>query len=77
MDNEILEIDGTIRFKAKKGFTVYEFHRLGKDEDILSETVEYFKYDSRKKAKGKSAWILLKDLHEWIEMLNRMEYEPF
>jgi hypothetical protein len=77
MDNEILKIDETIRFKAKKGFTVHEFHRLGKEEEFLSETVEYFKYDTRKKAKGKSSWILLKDLQGWIDMLNGMDYEQF
>lgn len=77
MDNEILKIDETIRFKAKKGFIVYEFHRLGKEEDYLSDTVELFKYDRRKSSKGKSSWILLKELESWIDMLKRTDYEQF
>jgi hypothetical protein len=70
MEKNLMEIGETISFKQPNGFVVYEFLRLGfGGKSYLSDNVELKKYDSRKKIKGSGSWILLKNLPEWIEML--------
>lgn len=71
MEKDLLEIGETSLFKEPKGFIVYEFTRLGRKEKYMSDNVEYRRYDSRKKDKGKSAWILIGNLPEWYKMLEQ------
>lgn len=75
MSEDLIKIDETFIYKAKKGFLVYEFFRLGKEESYMEDNVEVFKYDSRQKSKGKKSLILVKDMPSWIKMVEEMGFE--
>jgi hypothetical protein len=61
--------------KKVKGTRVVEFSRHP-DKEILDNIVEVKTYDSRKNSKAETSWIILKDLHSFMNMyLRDGEYE--
>ena len=75
MEMDIIEIDQTIIYKSPKGYMIYEFFRLGKEEDFMSDNVLIYRYDSRKKSKPRPSMILVKDLPTWINDLVKDGFE--
>lgn len=71
--NLTLEKGISIILKKTKGNSVIEFKRH--DDPVLDNIVEMWKYDSKKKNKGKSTWIILKDLPGFVDFyLNSCGY---
>jgi hypothetical protein len=69
-----LEYGSSIILKKKKGNKVIEFSRH--NDKILDNIVEMWKYDGKKSNKGKSTWLILKDLPVFLETyMNTGEYE--
>ena len=62
----VLEYSQTLKLSNKDGFTVLEFTRHP-DKD-LDNIIEFWKYDKRKKDKGKSSWIIEKDLKNLLNV---------
>ncbi len=56
----VLDYGITIIMAKPSGFTVMEVSRH--PDPILDNIVEVWSYDKRKKSKGDSGWIVLKDL---------------
>lgn len=56
----VLEYSQTLKLSKQGGFTILEFSRHP-DKD-LDNIIEFWKYDKRKKDKGKSSWIIESDL---------------
>ena len=62
----VLEYSQTLKLSNRDGFTILEFIRHP-DKD-LDNIIEFWKYDKRKKDKGKSSWIIEKDLKTLLNM---------
>lgn len=72
--NITLDYGSSIILKKVGGSRVIEFRRH--PDPVLDNIVEMWKYCSKKKNKGKSEWVLLKDLEVFLDSyLNRGEYE--
>ncbi len=68
-----LELGERLIFKKINGHKTLEFSRH--PDEVLDNIVEFWHYDSRK-SKGKSTWIVAKDLHLFISpYAKNEEYE--
>ena len=50
------------------GNLIYEFRRS--DDPIMTNMVDVWRYDSKKKSRGKSSWLTNKDFANYIHLLN-------
>jgi hypothetical protein len=72
--NFILEHGSKIILRKKSGNKIVEFSRHS--DKILDNIVELWDYDSKKKNKGKSVWLILKDLPSFLNSyINSGNYE--
>ena len=70
----ILGYGDKIILRKKSGNKVVEFSRH--NDRILDNIVELWDYDSKKKNKGKSVWLILKDLPGFLNSyINSGNYE--
>jgi hypothetical protein len=69
-----LDYESAIVLKKIGGSRIIEFKRH--PDPVLDNIVEMWKYSGKKGNKGKSEWIILKDLSVFLESyLNSGEYE--
>jgi hypothetical protein len=69
-----LPLGSKIVLKKIKGDRIIEFSRHR--DPVLDNMVEYWSYQAKKSTKNKSSWILLKDLHLFIDSyLETGQYE--
>jgi hypothetical protein len=69
-----LDFESSIILKKIGGSRIIEFKRH--TDPVLDNIVEMWKYSEKKGGRGKSEWVLLKDLSVFLESyLNSGEYE--
>jgi len=56
-----------LKMTKEKGTLTYEFQRC--TDKIMDNMVDVWRYDSKKKSKGKSTWVTVKDFPKYVDLL--------
>jgi hypothetical protein len=57
-----------LKISKPNGNLIYEFRRS--DDPIMTNMIDVWRYDSKKKSKGKSSWLTTKDFYTYINILS-------
>jgi hypothetical protein len=62
-----LDYGQILKMSKPKGNVIYEFRRC--EDPIMDNMLDVWRYDSNKKSKGKSSWVITKDLGKYFDLL--------